>query len=333
MIGLDTISLCGAATYAEVARTNFALLEAHVDALETSSIPSTRAISVNAPLTGGGTLAADVNIAITQATSTTDGFISKTDWIAFNGKITNPMSQAGDLIYGGALGVPTRLSVGGGNTLLHGGGAPSWSTIVEADITLSDVGTLNASTTKHGFCPRLTNVSTEYLNGQGNWGTPGVAVNAYTKHVFAGSVLEVVVHNFGTQPIVQVFNGFGVVTDPASITHDDLNQVTITFGAPSDGTIILSVGSPQAQSYLSVAVDYTVTPSDRIIKVTVAGKKVTMMTAVGNTGREFVIDNAANGNITLAANGAELIEGVTAQTLPPDSAVHVYSDGAGWRMY
>jgi len=332
---LRTQKYCQASEYArETADWNFIEIELRLAALESGSACNTRLINTVAPLHGGGNLSADRTLTIDQATATTDGYLSMIDWATFNTKMTNPMTAAGDIIYGGGGGTaPTPLPIGAINTVLHAGGAPSWSAVVEADITLADVGTNNTSTTKHGFCPRLTNVSTEYLNGQGNWGTPGVAVNAYTKHVFAGSVLEVVVHNFGTQPIVQVYNGFGVVVAPASITHDDVNQVTVTFGAPSDGTIVLSVGSPQAQAYQAVAVDYTITVADRIVKVTVAGKVITLPTAVGNTGREFVIDNASNGEITLDGAGAEEIEGEITQTLPPDSAIHVYSDGAGWRIY
>lgn len=36
----------------------------------------------------------------------------------------------------------------------------------------TDVTTLNASTSAHGLLPKLSNVSTEYLNGQGSWATP-----------------------------------------------------------------------------------------------------------------------------------------------------------------
>ena len=36
----------------------------------------------------------------------------------------------------------------------------------------TDVTTLNASTSAHGLLKKLSNVSTEYMNGQGNWATP-----------------------------------------------------------------------------------------------------------------------------------------------------------------
>lgn len=39
-------------------------------------------------------------------------------WQAFSGGVANPMTTAGDIIYGGASGVPTRLAKGGNNTVL-----------------------------------------------------------------------------------------------------------------------------------------------------------------------------------------------------------------------
>ena len=44
--------------------------------------------------------------------------------------------------------------------------------VTEATITLADNTTNNASTTAHGFLKKLSNVATEFMNGQGNWATP-----------------------------------------------------------------------------------------------------------------------------------------------------------------
>jgi len=54
-------------------------------------------------------------------------------------------------------------------------------TITDANLSTSDVTTNNASTTKHGFLKKLSNVSTEYMDGTGNWSTPpgGVSDVAY----------------------------------------------------------------------------------------------------------------------------------------------------------
>ena len=46
------------------------------------------------------------------------------------------------------------------------------SAVTEAKIGLADNTTNNASTSKHGFLPKLNNSSTQFLNGQGAWATP-----------------------------------------------------------------------------------------------------------------------------------------------------------------
>lgn len=52
--------------------------------------------------------------------------------------------------------------------------AASSSTITpaESSITFTDITTNNASTTKHGYLPKLDNNSAHFLNGQGAWATP-----------------------------------------------------------------------------------------------------------------------------------------------------------------
>ncbi len=42
----------------------------------------------------------------------------------------------------------------------------------DATLTFSDITTNNSSTGKHGFLPKLTGVSSMYLNGTGGWSTP-----------------------------------------------------------------------------------------------------------------------------------------------------------------
>jgi hypothetical protein len=51
-----------------------------------NKVATTRAISTTAPLTGGGDLSADRTIAIPQATSSVDGYLSSADWFTFNNK-------------------------------------------------------------------------------------------------------------------------------------------------------------------------------------------------------------------------------------------------------
>jgi hypothetical protein len=82
----------------------------------------------------------------------------------------------------GTKAVAALGSLGTTTTVLHGNaaGAPSFATVVEADITLADNTTNNCSTSAHGFLKKLDNLSTSFMNGQGNWATPAGAGNVST---------------------------------------------------------------------------------------------------------------------------------------------------------
>ena len=92
-----------------------------------------------------------------------------------------------------------------------------------------------------------------------------------------------------------------------------------------------TVGSPPL-SVVVVNNDYTVLITDRIIKVNTSGKNITMLTAVGNLGREYIINNATNGISIVKCFGSEKINNQVSQTLPPYSSMTVYSDGVGWNI-
>jgi hypothetical protein len=299
-----------------------------------AKVATTRSISTSAPLTGGGDLSANRTLGIIQATGGTDGYLSAADWTDFDAKMSNVMTDLGDIIYGGAAGAPTRLGIGASGTVLHGGTTPSYSKVVESDLNLTNVTTANVTIAQHGLCPTLSNNAAQFLDGSGSWSVPaGAAVVAYTAVSGTGSSKNVV-HNFGQYPAVQVFDsGTGVVLTPTSITHNSANDFTVVFSGSTNYTIVATIGSPGAQSYRATGVDTTVLTTDRIIKVTVSGVVVTMLTAVGITGREFIIDNGSDGDITVVPNGAETIEGEATQPVPSDSAIRMYSDGAGWRIY
>ena len=86
----------------------------------------------------------------------------------YNLGVGNP-TAIGDMLAGMADGRWYRLAGGSTNQLLHAttSGTPTWSAVVEADITLADNTTLDASTTKHGFVPKLTAPGAGLLNVYG----------------------------------------------------------------------------------------------------------------------------------------------------------------------
>jgi hypothetical protein len=76
---------------------------------------STRNISTSAPLTGGGDLTADRTLSITQATTSTNGYLSSTDWNTFNNKqgaltLTTLGSTGTATLVGNTLNVPQYIA-------------------------------------------------------------------------------------------------------------------------------------------------------------------------------------------------------------------------------
>lgn len=67
-------------------------------------------------------------------------------------------------------------NAGTARTNLGLGAMATKANVIETDISLSDITTVNASTTKHGFLKKLSNVATEYMDGTGNWSNPLTAV-------------------------------------------------------------------------------------------------------------------------------------------------------------
>ncbi len=64
---------------------------------------------------------------------------AQTTGLSWTTVLTNPMTTLGDIIYGAASGVPTRLATGTANQVLqtNGAGAPTWVSIVNANISAS----------------------------------------------------------------------------------------------------------------------------------------------------------------------------------------------------
>ena len=75
------------------------------------------------------------------------------------------------------------------STTVAGHALSSNVTVNMADLAQTDVTTNNVSTTAHGFVPKAPNVATEYLDGTGNYSTPGAG---------SGSLLNVQYLTSGT---------------------------------------------------------------------------------------------------------------------------------------
>lgn len=140
-----------------------------LDHLNTVKVETTRSISTTSPLAGGGDLSANRTLSITQATTSTDGYLSSTDWNTFNGKQASLVSgtniktvNSTILLGSGDVSVGTVTSVSGSGTTagLSLGGVVTTSGSLTLTGTLSTpVSTINDSTTVGQNIVKLTNPS------------------------------------------------------------------------------------------------------------------------------------------------------------------------------
>lgn len=204
-----------------------------------------------------------------------------------------------------------------------------------ADIytTFTDNTTGNSAASQHGFLPKLSNNSAQFLNGQGNWVTPSAGnINAYSSTTFGSQTTVNVTHNFGAYPVVQCIDNTGAVLIPYSITNNTINDFTVVFSTSTSGTILATIGSPQLQTYVSVSTNYAVLAQDYFIEVTAYEKTITLPTAVGRTGKIYNIDNSSSGQITVVTTSSQTIENQLTQTLTSQTSMQVVSNGSNWRI-
>ena len=100
--------------------------------------PANAALTINttSPLTGGGNLTTDRTFAITQATTSTNGYLSSTDWNTFNGRQISPWAYR----LSGRWYTPSNnaLSIGSLGNLANSIRYSPF--IVEKDITITQLG-------------------------------------------------------------------------------------------------------------------------------------------------------------------------------------------------
>lgn len=221
-------------------------------------------------------------------------------------------------------------SVADKNALLYDSASSLWKNrlIADADLAFTDITTNNSTISKHGFLPKLSGTATQFLNGEGNYATPAGVASSYTKQSFTSQTSITVTHNFGAEPTIQVYVNDFIVT-PSTIHQDSVNSSTVTFTSSTSGYIIATLGSPQAQAYISVSDNYTTLAGDRFVEMTAIGKTVTLLTASNIT--EQIIMNSSIGSMTVAS--AQLIDGEPFQLLASNETLSVIFNGSTWRYF
>lgn len=222
-------------------------------------------------------------------------------------------------------------SIADANILKYESSTQTWKNafIADSEVTFTDITTNNASTSAHGYLPKLSGSSTQFLNGTGAFSTPSGIVNSYTSQAFSSQTSVNVTHNFGVYPLVQVINGSGVVVLPLDITHNTVNDFTVTFTSSTSGTIVATVGSPGASNVTTTSVNYTTTGTDKYIVADTSGITITMFSSPG-TGLEQEVKNTSNGSITVASSNN--IDGNASVLVASEDNLALFYNGSEWSI-
>lgn len=261
------------------------------------------------PLTTKGDLIAYSTTGVRQPVGA-DGTVLSADsgqatglnWITV---LTNPMTTAGDIIYGGVAGAATRLAAGTSTQLLHGGTTPSWSQVsLIADVT----GTLPVG---NGGTGATTLASNGVLYGNSTSAVQALAVNSTATNKFL------------TQSSSNA---------PAWNTIAAADLPTATNSAKG---AVTSYYPTVASSVHAVSADYTILDGDGYAQITEdatgGNKTVTLPSAANNAGRIITVSkvDSTNNSVSLARAGSDTIAGATSQVVFMQyGTIVVQSDGS-----
>lgn len=150
--------------------------------------------------------------------------------------LTNVMATTGDMIYGGASGVPTKLATGATTGLLHGGNGavPTWSLLVNADVSASAAIDGSKIVSATAAVAGVVTTSTQTFAGAKTF--TGYVHMTGQPAVFATRSSQTVVNTTSDESNVVVFS-----TSEVYDTTGSYNTTTGLFTAPVAGKYLVSV--------------------------------------------------------------------------------------------
>jgi len=235
--------------------------------------------------------------------------------------MTNPMTTAGDMIYGGTAGAATRFAGNATATkqfLSMTSAVPSFATIASADITtaLTTPGPIGGTTPNTGAFTTLNLINaaspTFTMKGYG-------AANGF--NISIDSSKNVTINNNETGTLTLAANGgaicIAMTTTGVTIQNYPLNilanyGITITSGTPIAGTATTlyqisnilyfngyPVGLTPAISAPSWASTMTLTTNIyNVIRITLGGSPTTLNFSAGNDGQKILLELKQDGTGT-----------------------------------
>lgn len=123
--------------------------------------------------------------------------------------------------------------------------------------------------------------------------------------------------------------GSGTVTSVSVVTA---NGVSGTVANPTTTPAITLTVSGLTPAYTAQTATYAILSTDTIVEATANSFTVTLPTAVGVTGKMYIIVNSGSGTLTVATTSAQTIGGLSPATLAQNHTMTIFSNGANWLL-
>lgn len=159
--------------------------------------------------------------------------------------------------------------------------------------------------------------------------------NAFTgTNTFSGTMLAAAVQSdtlgndndltLTTVDTVTVARGDDAVLDFSLLGADR------TFTFPDASGVLALIGDPVTLPYVAKSGTYTLQASDAIMEATSGTFTTTLPTAVGVTGRLYVVKNSGAGVVTVDTTSGQTIDGAASASVAAGAVLRVASNGANW---
>lgn len=173
-----------------------------------------------------------------------------------------------------------------------GSGSSEWGDleVAESDIALSDVTTNNATSSAHGFLPKLSDNTSQFLRGDGTWATPSGSGDV-SSNTATSVDSEVVLFNGTSGKSIKRASASGI----AKLTSGVLSAVTAPSGdlvGTSDTQTL--TGKTLTSPKIGTGINDT------------NGNELILLTATASAVNEITVANAATGNAPkISATGGD----------------------------
>ena len=279
---------------------------------------SLTSLSGSAPITYNSSTGA---IGITQATTSTDGYLSSTDWNTFNGKQSaltlGNLTEATSSVLtitggtGAIIGSGTSIQVKQASSTVSGFlSSTDWSTFnsKQGTITLTTTGTSGAATLSGGTLniPQYQAALTNPVTGTGTSGY-------HAKWTSSSAIGNSLIYDTGTALGIGTDTPLNVTTNRTSVTINGTSTSILSFGTGGVGKAYIFNDGTNLETYSAGALIYNTAGNERM-----------RITSAGNVG---IGTSSPNKLLELAANSPVLRLTTTTQNTPSSIELGVLNAG------